>query len=154
MNISTTKEVIEDLIKINNDRIDGYTKAQKDIKEFDTLLEPVFAEMASHSKDNVSALIAMGTQLNADIDQGTTTSGKLHRLWMDVKATFTGGSKEAILESCEFGEDAILKVYSEAANEYADLPGELIDLMDEQQTKLKADHNKMKGMRDAAKAMS
>lgn len=153
MDISTTREVIEDLIEINNDRIDGYTKAQKDIKEFDALLEPVFGEMASHSKDNVSELINIGAQLNADIDQGTTASGKLHRLWMDVKSVFTGGSKEAILESCEFGEDAILKVYSEAAKEYPELPSELLDLMSEQQTKLKADHDKMKGMRDAAKAV-
>lgn len=152
MNIETTKEVIEDLIEINNDRIDGYNKAKEDIEGIDAVLVPLFSEMAEHSAANVNALVDIGAKLNADINQGTTASGKLHRMWMDVKAAFTGGSKEAILESCEFGEDAILKVYGEVANEYAELPNELLDLIGEQQSQLRNDHDKIKGLRDAAKA--
>lgn len=153
MDISTTKEVIEDLIEINNDRVEGYKRAVKDIEGLDKALIPLFSEMAERSAANANALAAMGVQLNADIDQDTTASGKLHRLWMDIKAAFTGGSKEAILESCEFGEDAIQKVYSEAATEFKELPAELLDLMSEQQTALKKDHDTIKTLRDAAKKL-
>lgn len=153
MDLSTTKEVIEDLIQINNDRINGYKNAIEEIEEFDAALVPVFTEMADHSATHVNDLAALGVSLNADIDQGTSVSGMLHRAWMDIKAAFTGGSKEAILESCEFGEDAILKVYSDGAKEFKELPNELLDLMSEQQSSLKKDHDIMKGLRDTAKAV-
>ena len=49
-------EVLNDLIRINNDRVDGYEKASNDIKSYDVDLQTVFAKMASDSRKYTAEL--------------------------------------------------------------------------------------------------
>jgi uncharacterized protein (TIGR02284 family) len=51
-------EVLNDLIEINNDRIDGFTRASKDLGEGDADLKAVFDKFASDSRQNVQELSA------------------------------------------------------------------------------------------------
>ena len=80
--------------------------------------------------------------------EGTTTKGKIYRVWMDVKATFSGKDRKAILASCEFGEDAAQKAYDSALASDADLPVEIRQLIMDQKTSLKKSHDRIKRMRD------
>ncbi len=82
------------------------------------------------------------------IAEGTMVSGKIYRAWMDVKAFFSGNDRKAILENCEFGEDAALRAYEEALkDEY--LSPEQRALVIRQQAEIRASHNQIKAMRDA-----
>jgi uncharacterized protein (TIGR02284 family) len=58
-----------------------------------------------------------------------SSSGTLHRMWLDVKATFSGHDRKSILEECERGEDAIKKhikaPYLQIMNFRLRLPGYL-----------------------------
>jgi len=85
--------------------------------------------------------------LGGTMDEGTTNSGKIYRAWMDVKAVFTGHSRQAVLENCEFGEDAAQKAYKMALGE-DDLPAFLRETLTKQKQTLKASHDEIRALRD------
>ena len=147
-----TSEVLNDLIRINNDRIVGYERAAEEAGDKDVDLKALFDTMASESRGYVSELAKHVVTSGNEATDGTTTSGKIYRAWMDVKAAFTGKDRKAILASCEFGEDVAQKAYDEALSTEADLPTELRQLIMDQKTSLKSSHDKIKALRDAQPA--
>ncbi|MBB6502615.1 ferritin-like domain-containing protein [Pedobacter cryoconitis] len=146
-NTAINTETLNDLIEINNDRIAGYQKALEDLKPEDNDLKSLFAEMVRQSQNNKSALIQEVQVLGTDAEKGTTTSGKIYRAWMDVKAIFTGHDRETILNNCEFGEDAAKRAYKMAL-ETEGLAKHLVNLISSQQATLKASHDQIKALRD------
>ncbi len=150
-NNSQNTEVLNDLIQINNDRIKGYENALSEVKDADNDLRMTFAEMVRQSQDIKSDLINELQVLGEESATGTTTSGKIYRAWMDVKGAFTGHDRATVLNSCEFGEDAAQKAYKSAL-ETEGFSSNLNQLVSKQQSELKASHDKIKSMRDAAKA--
>jgi uncharacterized protein (TIGR02284 family) len=87
--------------------------------------------------------------LGGEYDRGTTTSGKLYRAWMDVKAVFTGHDRHAVLANCERGEDAAQSAYKDALEE--EVPAYIRELLEKQKKTLRASHDKVRALRDAAK---
>jgi uncharacterized protein (TIGR02284 family) len=146
--------VLNDLIQINNDRINGYEKAIEEIKDKDVDLQAIFNKMANDSRKYAAELSKEVIRLGGDPDSGTTNSGKLYRVWMDVKSLFTGKDRQAILENCEFGEDAAQKAYKAALASDAEIPVETRQLIMEQQSSLKTAHDLIKEYRDAHKAVN
>jgi len=144
-------EVLNDLIRINYDRIEGYRKAAEESKVHDMELHPIFTHMADESRLHVSALTEYVRSLGAEAEHGSTTMGKIYRAWMDVKATFTGHDARSIIASCEYGEDAALKAYDEALASDADIDPETRQLIMSQKETIKKSHDKIKAMRDAGK---
>ncbi len=140
-------EVLNDLILINNDRIEGYNKAAKDAK--DESLRSLFTDMAQQSATMVNELKQEVKLGEDDADDGTTLKGKIYRTWMDIKVAFGGDSRKALLESCEFGEDAAQRAYEAALDEPA-LSIDVRNIIQKQQMELKHAHDKIKSMRDAA----
>jgi len=157
--MENNKEIIEnlnDLVQINNDRIVGYENALKQIEEEEIQEEGVETELRnlflSHIDDSRRFKLQLAKEvevLGADAETDTSTSGKLHRAWMDVKTTFTGHSKKSILEECEFGEDAIKKAY-ESALENENLPAYLRDILNNQLSVLVDAHDEINALRDNA----
>lgn len=147
-------EVINDLIQINNDRVNGYEKAIEELKDRDVDLQGIFGKLANDSRKYSAELSREVIRLGGNPDTGTTSSGKLYRVWMDVKAVFTGKDRQAILESCEFGEDAAQKAYRAALASDAEIPAETRQLITDQQASLKTGHDLVKEYRDAHKAVN
>ena len=146
-----TIEALNTLITINNDRIEGYETAAKETEEQD--LKTLFAEFSSTSKTCKQELTNEVSRLGGTSAEGTLTTGKLHRVWMDVKATLTGKDREAILKSCEFGEGVAQDTYEKALeNDIENLNVEQQSMIKAQHALLKADHDKVKSMRDLAMA--
>lgn len=102
---------LNNLIQINNDRIQGYITAAKETDDSD--LKNVFSEMMQTSQECRKELSAEVTKLGGTPTEGTTVSGKFYRAWMDVKAALSSKDRKAILNSCEFGEDVAVKTYEE-----------------------------------------
>jgi uncharacterized protein (TIGR02284 family) len=149
-NTAKTLELLNDLILINNDRIEGYERALKETVEGgqDSDLAPIFLKFIDDSR---RYKIEIGTEIQAlghDIEQGTSTGGKLHRAWIAVKETFTGHDRHSILEECEFGEDAIRNAYEDALSDDV-LPAYIIDLLDNQMQEIMDAHDEIKSLRDS-----
>ncbi|WP_069660984.1 ferritin-like domain-containing protein [Arcticibacter eurypsychrophilus] len=147
--IENTVEVLNDLLQINNDRITGYEHAIDESKVEDLDLKAIFETLIAQSKLYKSSLEQQVIALGGSPDKGTTNSGKIYRVWMDVKATFTGHDRKSVLENCEFGEDAAQKAYKEALSTDNDLPQDIRSMIVDQQIELKVAHDKIKGLRDA-----
>lgn len=146
-----TKEstgVLNDLILINNDRIEGYQKAKEELKEGNEDLKALFTAMIGESHTLKLALATEVSVMGEDIEEGTTNSGKIYRVWMDLKAAFSGHDRKAVLENCEFGEDAAQKAYQMALDE-DDLPGHIRTMLSDQKAILRVSHDKIKALRDA-----
>ena len=142
-----TIEVLNTLITINNDRIEGYETASEETEEQD--LKTLFAEFSETSQKCKTALKNEVSQLGGIPPEGTFTSGKFFRVWMDVKAALTGKDRKAILNSCEYGEDMAKDTYKKALeNDLENLNTEQQTMIKAQHALLKADHNKVKMMRD------
>ncbi|MCF2442327.1 PA2169 family four-helix-bundle protein [Dyadobacter sp. CY345] len=155
--MSTNENLIEtlnDLIRINNDRIDGYEKAIKETDDIDVDLQGLFQKMANESREYVSELTSEVAGLGGDVATGTTNSGKIYRVWMDIKATFSGHDRQSVLESCEYGEDAAQEAYDDALATDADLPVSIRQMITDQKASLLTSHNLIKKYRDAHKAVN
>jgi uncharacterized protein (TIGR02284 family) len=149
-NNSVDIEVLNDLIKINNDRVKGYEKALSEVKVEDNDLKVLFAKMLRQSQELKSDL---GMEIQAaghEMPTDTTVSGKIYRAWMDVKAMFTGNDRHAVLSNCEFGEDAAQNAYKMAL-ETEGLSANLNSIISKQKSELKTSHNEIKALRDAAR---
>lgn len=141
-------EILNDLILINNDRIAGYEKAMQEVRSEVADLKALFVRMIGESHQYKMALATEVQALGKDAETGTTTSGKIYRAWMDVKAIFTGHDRKTILNNCEFGEDSAQKAYQMALDE-EDLSLNLRTLINEQKMALKISHDEIKRLRDA-----
>lgn len=147
MENSKNISALNKLIEINNDRVEGYETASKEANETD--LKSLFGELAATSHKNLSELRSEVKRLGGTPEEGTRVTGKFFRAWMDVKAAFTGNDRHTILDSCEFGEDKALETYEAVLNDSSDLSAEQTQLVSQQKTALRADHDRVKALRDA-----
>ncbi len=147
-------EVLNDLIRVNNDRAEGYVNASEEVKSTDVDLRATFNKLADQSRKFATELTTEVVKLGGEPSTGTTASGKIHRAWMDVKATFSGNDRHTILSSCESGEDATQKAYKAALASDAEIDADTRKLITDQQASLKTSHDLVKKYRDVQKAVS
>ena len=139
-------QVINSLVQINNDRIEGYGQAAKETEDAD--LKVLFSGLMSRSQALNSQLSIEVLKYGGKPTDSTTTMGKAFRAWMDVKAALTGKNRKAILDSCVFGEDAAQETYEDAIKDSEHLPVYIIQLITDQKSQLLEDRNKVKFLRD------
>jgi uncharacterized protein (TIGR02284 family) len=142
-------ETLNDLVKINNDRIAGYQKALAQTTDAD--LKALFQRMIDESITYVGQLNQELQQTGAQAETSSTAAGKIYRTWMDVKATFTGNDRHSILSSCEYGEDAAQRAYEEALRADTPMPYTIRELIANQKGALKSSHDTIKTYRDTEK---
>ena len=143
-----TVDVLNKLITINNDRIEGYETASKETEEQD--LKTLFAKFTSTSQKCKRELTNEVKLLGGKETHSTMTSGKFFRVWMDVKAALSGKDRKVILDSCEYGEDAAKKTYEDVLDDdLEDLTADQQKMVRNQHSLLKADHDEVKLMRDS-----
>lgn len=147
MDIEKKIEALNSLIVINNDRIEGYKTANEETEETD--LKMLFSDFMQTSVECKKELIALVNKLGGTPDEGTRTTGKFFRVWMDVKAAFSGNDRKVILDSCEYGEDTALDTYKKVQVEYLqDTNSQENDMLNNQYALLKANHDTIKALRD------
>jgi uncharacterized protein (TIGR02284 family) len=149
-NDSQTISLLNDLIRINNDRIEGYERAVNDTE--DPQLKSLFYSMAQESRKFKNELLGEVIKLGGSPEEGTTVSGKIFRTWMDFKSAIAGKDRKAIMSSCEFGEDAALHEYNKVLDS-GKLPAHYFTLVKEQHRALHQSHDRIKLMRDTVKSL-
>ncbi len=146
--------ILNDLIETSKDGEKGFQTSAEDIKN-----PAVKAFFLSRSTEIATAVRELQTEVRAlggDPETSSSVSGTLHRAWVDLKSTLTGKDDVAILNEVERGEDVALKAYKEAlekAREKA-VPSNVVTLIQKQLTGVQANHDKVKALRDSARAAS
>jgi uncharacterized protein (TIGR02284 family) len=155
--MSTHKElisVLNDLIRINHDRTEGYKKAVEELKPTDIDLNTMFTNMANHSSQFSNELHSEVTKLGGEPASDSTQSGKIYRVWMDIRSSVAENDRKSILNLCEFGEDAALKAYKAALESDAEIPAEIRQIILNQQSNIKTAHDVVKRYRDMHEALA
>jgi uncharacterized protein (TIGR02284 family) len=140
-------ELLNDLIQINNDRVNGYQKAIDELKEDE--LNPILHKMIQNSRKNLLVLSEHVVKLGGVTTNTTTVAGKIYRVWMDVKAVFTGHDAKSILASCVFGEEAAQTAYESALNSEDLKDIEITNMLKYQKANLSLDMEKVKSLSES-----
>jgi len=109
-NNHSTNEKLNRLIDIAEDGKEGYESAAKDLK--DDAVKSSFLLFAKERSVYASQLREIVHQFRGEVeDNGGDVKGSMHRIWINLKATFTSGDTEAIINACITGEEAAVKEY-------------------------------------------
>lgn len=148
--IDNQARLLNDLILINNDRVEGYQKAMEELRNEDSDLKLLFQEKVNQSNGFKVELTEKILKTGSEVETGTTNSGKVYRVWMDVKAFFGGSNRKVVLDNCEDGEDAALAAYNDVLSSEG-LTTDARTLLTHQYAALKVSHDRIKALRDAEK---
>jgi uncharacterized protein (TIGR02284 family) len=145
---------INDLIRINRDRIVGYEKALEGITDED--LKSQFAEYIEQSRANITELTEHLHVLGGEPATGTTIAGKFYHAWIDVRAKFSVKDRHSILSDCEYGEDVANGAYRKACDDKELIwkDDRMVAILASQLKELKKSHDAVKELRDAAVAVN
>lgn len=104
--------LLNQLITVNNDRIQGYITAAEESEEID--MKELFFQYQQTSKRNKSVLVREVQMMGGVPAENTKLLGKMYRVWMAFKAKMTGNNPKHLLKTCEFGEETALNEYQSA----------------------------------------
>lgn len=141
-------QALNDLILINNDRTAGYEKAAVQAGNIDTDLQDICLRFAEESIHFSVQLTQTVVRLGGIPANGTTLSGKIYRLWRELKSAFATTDKSSLLYACEFGEEHVLEVYESVLSGDCTFSGETEDMIVRQQDALQVDHDLIKKYRE------
>ncbi len=145
MNKNNTVDVLNTLIIINNDRIEGYETASKETEEME--LKNLFSHFINTSHRCKAELVKQIQNIGGSPDEGTRITGKFFRVWMDVKVALTGNDRKAILGSCDYGEQVAQDTYETALKDnLEDISAAQQTMLIAQRMALKADHDNIKNL--------
>jgi uncharacterized protein (TIGR02284 family) len=148
MNENDAVSVIESLIETCKDGQKGYQDAAVHVKrsELKTYFNELSLERSRFAGELEAELIRLG---KPDKKVSGSVGGAVRRAWIDTKVSLGGGDK-TILESLEAGEDTAKETYEKAVS--GDLPENIAQIVRRQAASVERAHDKVKSLRDAAKA--
>jgi uncharacterized protein (TIGR02284 family) len=141
-------DLFNQLIVVNNNRIEGYDAAAKDLQGGD--LKDLFPVFIATSQKCKTELISEVQKLNGTPTDSIKTTGELSKAWANVKATIATNDRKALLIACENGENLTINAYNEALathSECVDAPQRI--LLNAQRAAIKDDLDKVVALRRA-----
>ena len=142
-----TRQVINtlnDLIETSKDGEAGFRTCAEGVK--DAQLKSMFNHAAARFAEGAAELQAKVRALGGNPDESGSTSGSLHRAWLNIKSTITGMDDHAVLAECEKGEDAAKKAYQNALAK--DLPADVRSMVERQYQGVKENHDRVRDLRN------
>ena len=141
-------DLLNDLVRINGDRVEGYEKAAKELSGKNADLKILFEKNAKQSRQYYGDLSTLVVSQGGAPSSGTTNAGKVYRMWMDIRAALSDKEGGSILASCEFGEDAAQRAYEKALESDLQMPQQVKEVILAEKAALKTAHDEVKKYRD------
>lgn len=138
--------VLNDLIKVNQDRINAYKNAEAATKqrtEFTVLFDEIIQQGATFIKELQDEIASYGLSVPSVKLQST----RVYKTWSDFEISFKGRSNKELLAACEYGEAALESVYDNALDETG-IPANVVTLILKQKRELRATHYTIKRHRN------
>ena len=136
---------LNDLIETSRDGEEGFRQCAGTVKNPN--LKPFFDQKAERCREAVTQLTQIVREMGGDPEKSGSLSGTMHRFWVGLRGSISTMSDHAILAECERGEDAARRSYEKALAQ--DLPGDLRRVVERQYAEVKANHDKVREMRNA-----
>ncbi|MFC3160431.1 conserved hypothetical protein [Chryseobacterium arachidis] len=147
MNNENTVSVLNDLLNITNDRIEGFSKVEDKVWDTHSSLKADYDQMVAQSQTMKNDLIQLINGKGGEADNTTSTAGAIHRAWIDVKNSFVADKDESTLENVVFGERAAIDAYQDALDS-GDLCPESTRLVSDQLHHLKSSYAKFENLEE------
>ncbi|MDQ0594160.1 uncharacterized protein (TIGR02284 family) [Chryseobacterium ginsenosidimutans] len=140
--------ILNDLLHITNDRIQGFAKVEGKIWEKYPHEKGEYARMVSLGKVMKNELIDLIKENGGEAEDSASIAGALHRTWIDVKNSFTiGNTEESALENVIFGEKAAVDTYQNAIDN-GNLSGKSLEIVSEHLKHIKDSYDQFKNISD------
>ena len=101
----TASEIVSDLVRIHQDRIDEYRQILRDSNEIGLDIKTIFKRIIEES-------MMYSQQLKEKILPETNDPGKIYNLWLSEKAPVGDANKKLILAACAADELITNNTYS------------------------------------------
>ena len=144
----------KEIISTINDLIETLKDGQKGFKEAadavgNPQLKSLFAGY-SQQRSRFASELQMQAKSFGESEPETegSTAGAVHRGWINLKSAITSKDESAILAECERGEDAAKAAYEAALQK--SLPADVRTLVERQYQGVKANHDRVRNLRNAA----
>jgi uncharacterized protein (TIGR02284 family) len=140
--------VLNELIETCKDGAKGFGSAAEkaDSPELKALFSKYSQQRTAFAADLDGFVVSLRGK---PVDHGHVAA-VAHRGWIDIKTAFTGNDDKALLNECERGEDYAKKAYTNAVKE--NLPSDAMAVVQRQAMEVKAAHDKVRDLRNAANA--
>ncbi|WP_426478500.1 PA2169 family four-helix-bundle protein [Chryseobacterium sp. CBSDS_008] len=143
--------VLNDLLHITNDRIEGFEKVEGKVWEMYPDVKDEYDHMISQSKIMKNELVNLITEKQGVPEDSTSLAGAIHRTWIDIKNSFTMGNLiESTLENVVFGEKAAIEAYQNALDT-GNLSEKSTEVVSEQLHNLKDSYRQFKKIEEYKK---
>jgi uncharacterized protein (TIGR02284 family) len=144
--LEKTEDALKKLIEALHDSHQGFLELEKNLKDPEgrKLFREEVLVRANFAAELENELHRFGVK---DVKAPrTTTAGKVHRAWGELKARL-GGGDHALLMTAEQGEDEANQAYEEALSG-EDFPLPLREILLRQQRHVQSAHERVKALRD------
>jgi uncharacterized protein (TIGR02284 family) len=135
---------LNDLLEISRDGERGFRTCAEGVESPN--LKALFEAAARRCAEGAAELEAKVRSLGGEPAQGGSISGSMHRAWTNIKSM----NEHAVLAECERGEDAAKAAYEAALQK--SLPADVRTLVERQYQGVKANHDRVRNLRNAAAA--
>jgi uncharacterized protein (TIGR02284 family) len=136
---------LQELLEKNYDAHKGFTTAMEDAKN--PQLKKYFQLQAAQRGRFATELTQELRNLNEKPIESGSTTGKLHRAWIDIKSAISGKTDESVLEECIRGEKASADEYKDKLEKYS-FPPQISQLLNKQAGEINSTLNKVKTLED------
>ena len=147
--MSQRKEIISTLnglIETLKDGQEGFKQSASgvDDPQLKTLFDNFALQRSKFAGELQSEVVQLG---EPEPEDSSSTSGALHRTWINIKSAVTSRDRHAILAEAERGEDSAVSAYRDALEQ--DLPAPVREIVSRQSSEVKMAHDKIRNLRDA-----
>ena len=147
--MSQQKEIIStlnNLIETLKDGQEGFRQSATgvDDPQLKSVFDSLSLQRSKFAGELQSEIVKLG---DPDPEDSSSTTGAMHRAWINVKSAVTNRDRHAILAEAERGEDTAVAAYKDAMEK--DLPAPIRDIIGRQSAEVKAAHDKVRNLRDA-----
>lgn len=137
--------LLNNLIIVNNDRIEGYEMAIEETEEND--LKLLFSQFIQTSVKCKSELLSEVRRLEAEAFISDRRIASFFTTWTEVKSALNSKNRKVILDACEEGENVVKKNYEDTIRDHGtDLSINELAMLKNQYMDLKNDHDRVEAM--------
>ena len=129
--------VLNDLIRINNDRYDGYASLLSRKIILDKDIWKLVCDLAKQSRINSSTLLVAAIKLRTSEKTNSSLSAGIYSPLMNIKTSLAGNDRDSMIENCRHFEELVQKVYYDALSSGIDIPEDIALLISEQKKEMK-----------------
>ena len=144
--------LLNDLIRINNDRFEGYKNLLTAKISLDKDVRLLVYNMADQSRANTTALLSEVIRLRTAEATGASFSAAIYRPAMGLAKPFTARDSQAILEACKMREEIVQKSYYDVICMAEEIPDRILNVVSDQKRELKRAANMISVFRHVPRA--